>query len=331
MPDLIDPFARKIEYIRVSVTDRCNYRCFYCMPSSGMEWEERNEFLSYEELTRLVRLFSEMGVTKVRLTGGEPLVRKNFTQFIKQLNQLEKITDLSLSTNAHLLADKAQDLYQAGISRVNISIDSLDSENFKKITRNGDLSKVIEGIDGALKAGMQPVKLNMVIMKGLNDHEIEPMLEFAKQRGANLRLIETMPIGIAGIDSQKYYISAQDILKRLKKISGADLIPIATTIGAGPARHYRFANTKTTIGVISAMSQHFCDTCNRVRLTARGDLVLCLGQEDRVGLRDPMRQGLSDNELKVLIIDAIKHKPRSHDFSHNQQRVELRHMSALGG
>ncbi len=331
MSDLIDPFNRKIEYIRVSVTDRCNYRCFYCMPKSGLEWENRSEFLSYEELVRIIRLFSQMGVTKVRLTGGEPLVRQDFGDFIQQIKALKTVQDLSLSTNAHLLAPHAKSLYQAGISRVNISIDSLVPETFRQITRNGDLKKVIEGIDAAIEAGMNPVKLNMVIMKGINDHEIEAMLDFAKQRGAHLRLIETMPIGIAGINSQALYISADDILTRLRAVSGQDLIPTNIKIGNGPARHYRFAQSQATIGVISAMSQHFCESCNRVRLTARGDLVLCLGQEDRVGLRDPLRLGASDQELKQMIVKAILNKPKSHDFTHDQQRVELRHMSALGG
>ncbi len=331
MNELIDPFKRKIEYVRLSVTDRCNYRCFYCMPSKGVEWEQRNEFLSYDELTRLIRLFTELGVTKVRLTGGEPLVRKDISLFIKQLNGLPHLDDLSMSSNAHLLAEHAQDLYQAGISRINISIDSLDPKIFKEITKTGDLNKVIAGIDAAILVGMTPVKLNMVIMKGVNDHEIEPMFNFAKERGANLRLIETMPIGIAGINSQKLYISADEILKRLKLISGENLIPIKTNIGAGPARHYQVGSSGATIGVISAMSRHFCDSCNRVRLTAKGDLVLCLGQEDRISLAAPLRENATDEEIKAMIIDAINHKPKSHDFNQDQQRVELRHMSALGG
>ena len=331
MQELIDPFNRKIEYVRLSITDRCNYRCFYCIPSTGVDWENRQEFLSYEELTRLIRLFTELGVTKVRLTGGEPLVRKDIDQFVRQLNQLPHLADLSMSTNAHLLADQAKSLHQAGISRINISIDSLNPQTFKDITKTGDLDKVIAGIDAAVEAGMSPVKLNMVIMKGINDHEIEEMLDFAEQRGANLRLIETMPIGIAGVNSQKLFISAEDILKRIKLISGKNLTPIKGNVGAGPARHYQIGTTKATIGVISAMSQHFCESCNRVRLTAKGDLVLCLGQEDRISLAEPLRQNASDDEIKTIIINAINHKPKSHDFNQDQQRVELRHMSALGG
>ncbi len=331
MSELIDPFNRSIRYLRVSVTDRCNYRCFYCMPSQGLEWERRTEFLSYEELTRVIRLFSELGVDKVRLTGGEPMVRQGIVGFVKQLNKLPGIHDLSMSTNAHLLADKAQILADAGISRVNISLDSLNPDIFRQITRNGELQPVLDGIDAALKAGMHPVKINMVVMKGLNDQEIEPMLDYALERGADLRYIETMPIGEAGIQGADHYFSADKILARLKQHLGTELIPAKGGKGAGPARYYQVNAGPVRVGVISAMSRHFCDDCNRVRLTARGDLVLCLGQEDRAALRDPMREGATDDEIKQLILEAIARKPQSHEFSREGTQVPLRHMSSLGG
>ena len=331
MSELIDPFDRCIRYLRVSVTDRCNYRCFYCMPSQGLAWEKREEFLSYEELTRVIRLFSELGVDKVRLTGGEPLVRRGLLGFVKELHKLPGIQDLSMSTNAHLLAGQARALAEAGISRVNISLDSLDPEIFRQITRNGELQPVLQGIDAALEAGMHPVKINMVVMQGLNDREIEPMLNYALERGADLRYIETMPVGEAGIEGANHYFPAHRILGRLKRQLGTELIPAKGGKGAGPARYYQVGTGPVRVGVISALSRHFCDDCNRVRLTARGDLVLCLGQEDRASLRDPMREGATDDEMKLLILRAIARKPRSHEFNDDASRVSLRHMSSLGG
>lgn len=331
MPELVDPFKRTIRYLRVSVTDRCNYRCFYCMPGDGMEWEKRSEFLSYEELTRVIRLFTELGVDKVRLTGGEPLVRKNLTGFVEQLNKLPGLNDLSLSTNAHLLAKHAETLAKSGVSRVNISLDSLKTDVFQKITRNGDLQAVLDGIEAALAAGMHPVKINMVVMKGLNDSEIESMLDYAVKRGADLRYIETMPIGQAGMQGVDYFMPASEILHRVQQHLGEQLIPAKGNKGAGPARYYQVGSSAVRVGVISALSRHFCDDCNRVRLTAKGDLVLCLGQEDRVSLREPLRQGLSDDAMKELILDAIRHKPYSHEFHEIGKNVSLRHMSSLGG
>ncbi len=331
MPKLTDPFQRTIRYLRVSVTDRCNYRCFYCMPLRGVPWEERDQFLTFEELTRVIRLFTELGVDKVRLTGGEPLVRRGILEFVRQLSRLPGLADLSMSTNAHLLADHARDLKEAGVSRVNISLDSLRPEVFRRITRNGDLEAVLAGIDAALAAGMEPVKLNMVVMRGLNDDEIEPMFDYAVERGADLRFIETMPVGEAGIDGTDHFMPAVEILARLKAHAGAELVPVKGGKGAGPARYYQVGQGPARVGVISALSRHFCDDCNRVRLTAKGDLVLCLGQEDRVSLRDGLRQGLDDEEMKAIIRAAIARKPRSHEFNSDTRRVALRHMSSLGG
>ncbi len=331
MTRLVDPFGREIRYLRVSVTDRCNYRCFYCMPMHGVAWEAREEFLTFEELTRVIRLFTELGVDKVRLTGGEPLVRRGILDFVRQLSQLPGLNDLSMSTNAHLLADQAEALHQAGVRRVNISLDSLKPKVFRQITRNGELDAVLKGIDAALAAGMHPVKLNMVVMKGLNDGEIEAMFDYAVARGADLRYIETMPVGEAGIDGTGHFMPAVEILERLKRHAGAELVPVKGGKGAGPARYYQVGEGPARVGVISALSRHFCDDCNRVRLTAKGDLVLCLGQEDRVSLRDGLRAGLDDEAMKEQIRAAIARKPRSHDFNEDRSRVALRHMSSLGG
>ncbi len=328
---LIDSFGRRIEYLRVSVTDRCNYSCFYCMPTRRGSRCGRGESLHYEELTRLIRLFSELGVHKVRLTGGEPLVRRGTVEFAATLGELPGITDLSVSTNGHLLERFAIPLRKAGVTRVNVSLDSLEPDNFKRITRGGDVRKVLAGIDAALQAGMDPVKLNMVVLKGINDHEIEPMLDFATDRNVHLRFIETMPIGAAGMVAMAYYYPARDILDRVRAKFGADLIPVTAKPGAGPARCHRIGRRSTTIGVISPISRHFCAGCNRVRLTAKGDVVLCLGQQHTVGLGQGLRAGWSDEQLKEEIMAAIARKPAQHRFLDDVEGASSLPMNAIGG
>ncbi len=328
---LVDPFGRHINYLRVSVTDRCNYRCFYCMPPEGLEWRQHRDILSHEEMARLIRVFAEMGVENIRLTGGEPLVRRNLMALVRMIGAIPSIRDIALSTNAHLLERFAAEAKAAGVSRVNISLDSLDSRVFGEITRGGDLAAVIRGIDAALAVGLTPVKLNMVVMKGLNDGEIEAMAEFAAARGADLRFIETMPVGAAGGEGVDYYYPAGQILERLRVRFGGELTPVSATRGAGPARYYQLGEeTRIQVGVISAMSRHFCETCNRVRLTARGDLVFCLGKDDFVPLRETLRSGVSDTELKQVLLDAIARKPMKHDFLEAGQ-APLHTMTSLGG
>lgn len=328
---LIDSFGRRIDYLRVSVTDRCNYRCFYCIPPEGVETAARSEFLSYEELSRLIGLFSELGVSKVRFTGGEPLIRRDMVQLVRLVAARRGIRDLSLSTNAHLLERYAGELVDAGIGRVNISLDTLDPDTFASITRGGELARVLRGIDAALEVGMRPVKLNMVIMKGINDHEIERMLDFAVERGADLRFIETMPIGEAGLEGGSHYYPADRVLGRLRNHCGENLFPVKGGKGAGPARYYQIGSGPVRVGVISAISRHFCEGCNRVRLTAKGELVLCLGQEDTVPLGEGLRQGWSDEELVQAIRDAIARKPERHEFGERRAVVRFRDMSTIGG
>ncbi len=332
MQSLIDSFGRRIDYLRVSVIDRCNYSCFYCIPPEGANTAARSDFLSGEELARLVRLFSELGVSKVRFTGGEPLMRRDMVELAQQVADLPGIHDLSLSTNAHLLERHAMSLRSAGVSRVNISLDTLNPATFAEITRGGDLAMVLRGIDAALAAGMRPVKLNMVIMKGINEHEIEAMLDFAIERGADLRFIETMPIGAAGREgTASHYYPASKVLERVRKQCGEELIAVKGAKGAGPANYYQIGGGPVRIGVISAISRHFCEGCNRVRLTARGDLVLCLGQEDTVSLGAGLRQGWSDAELTQAILDAIARKPERHEFGEKEDVVRFRDMSTIGG
>lgn len=330
--ELIDPFNRKIEYVRVSVTDKCNYRCGYCMPEQGVHPEGMHtEYLSYDELARIIQAFVNLGVSKIRLTGGEPLVRKNLAGFVEQISAFEGLEEIALSTNAHHLAREAQALKEAGLNRVNISIDSLKAERFNKITRGGDLAKVLAGVNKALEVGLNPVKFNMVVMRGTNDDEIEAMVDYGLEKGVEVRFIETMPIGPAGISMMDQHYAADKILARIKKHVGSDLTPSTGRTHDGPSRNYTIAGTQTRIGVISAVSQHFCESCNRVRLTARGVLALCLGQEDAVDLRTPLRQGISDAELQQMIVQAIAKKPERHFFNENVHNIEFRQMVQLGG
>lgn len=330
-PELIDSFGRRIEYLRLSVTDRCNYRCFYCMPHKGACFGNSKDFLTNDELARLVRLFAELGVRRARLTGGEPLVRRDLAELTGAIGGLPGIDDLSLSTNGQLLGRYAQPLRRAGVKRVNISLDSLDPAVFARVTRSGDLGVVLHGIDAALAAGMAPVKLNMVVMKGINDREIETMFEFATARGLDLRYIETMPVGPQAGASMACHYPAALILERLRRHAGAGLVPAKGSKGAGPARYYQIGSGPAKVGVISAVSRHFCAGCNRVRLTATGELVFCLGHSDRVSLRELLRRGCPDADLKAAIRAAIARKPRRHDFLPDGAGTVSLPMSRVGG
>ena len=331
MKQLIDPFNRNITYLRVSVTDHCNYRCHYCRDEDHITDTTRNEILSYEEIAKIVRLFSELGVTKVRLTGGEPLLRKDILSLAVMLGNISTINDIPISTNAHLLAPIASQLKSAGINRANISIDSLDKERFNQITRGGDLDKVIQGIDAAIESGMGPIKLNMVVMRGINDDEIEAMVDFAIERKLDIRFIETMPIGMAGIDAVDHHYSEADILKRIHAHFPDRLIAIKSKQTAGPAKGYLIENTHSSVGTISAVSNNFCSSCNRVRLTAKGRLILCLGQKNSVSLRDALRLGMNDDDIKTMIINAVNHKPEKHEFDTDIDNISSVQMVEIGG
>ncbi len=317
--------------MRISVTDHCNYRCFYCRDEFHNNRTTRSKVLSLEEIARIARLFSELGVSKVRLTGGEPLIRKNILSLVEMLGKIPNINDIPLSTNAHLLKQHAQELQHLGVNRVNISIDSLQEKRFSDITRGGDLSKVIKGIDAAIMAGMHPIKLNMVVMQDTNADEIEAMLDFAIDREIDIRFIETMPIGTSGIEASRQHISQADILARVEAHLKQDLQKIQLHDTDGPAHNYQIINSKSRVGVISAVSDNFCTTCNRVRLTAKGQLILCLGQENSVSLRDAIRAHKTDDEIKQIIINAIGKKPEKHEFNTNINNIELRQMVEIGG
>jgi len=329
---IIDPFNRTINYLRVSVTDKCNYRCGYCMPEQGAHPEGRHtEYLDFDELARIIKAFVELGVSKIRVTGGEPLVRKGVTQFIETIRPFEGLQEIALSTNAHYLAREAEGLKLAGLDRVNISIDSLKSERFKNITRGGDLNAVLSGVDRAIELGLAPVKFNCVVMQGTNADEIEAMVDYGIAKGIEVRFIEVMPIGSAGISLMDQHYPLEKILTRIKAHVGKDLIPLTGKSHDGPSKNFTIAGTTAKVGVISAVSQHFCESCNRVRLTARGLLALCLGQEDAIDLRTPLRDGCSDEELKQLILKGIEKKPEKHFFNENVHNIEFRQMVSLGG
>ncbi|MCH9645189.1 MAG: GTP 3',8-cyclase MoaA [Proteobacteria bacterium] len=331
MTKLIDQFGREINYLRLSVTEHCNFRCFYCRDDEQVPNCKREDILSYEDIQRIVRLFAELGVSKVRLTGGEPLLRRGISKIAQLISNIPGITDVPLSTNAQLLEKFADKLYKNGVNRANISIDSLNPERFRKITRGGDLTQVVKGIDAAIASGMHPIKINAVAMKGVNDDEIESLIDFAIKKGIDIRFIETMPIGTAGIEVQAQHMSEQEIIERIKHHLPGQLTPLIASKTAGPASNYKVNASNTTVGVISAVSNHFCQACNRVRLSAKGDLILCLGQEDSISLKDAVRSNLSDKDIKEMIVRAINKKPEKHVFNESIDNISNRQMVEIGG
>jgi len=324
---LIDPFQRRIEYLRLSVTDRCDLRCRYCLPKGFKDFEEPEHWLNFDEIERVLRAFTALGVRRVRLTGGEPLVRAGLPRLAERLTRLPGIADLSLSTNATRLAKLAAPLKQAGVTRINVSLDSLKPERFQSITGGGKLDKVLAGLDAAQAAGFQPIKINMVAMKGVNDDEIADMVAFCIARDFTLRLIETMPMGTTGLKASAHYLDLQAVKQELAK--RYELIPTVMS-GGGPARYFQVAGTRLKIGFITPISQHFCATCNRVRLTADGTLYTCLGQDSRTELRPLLRNGISEEELQQAILTAIARKPERHEFLEKPEQV-VRFMSVTGG
>jgi cyclic pyranopterin phosphate synthase len=296
------------------------------MPKGFKDFEQPEHWLSYDEIERVIKAFTELGVARVRLTGGEPLVRKNLADLAQRLTSLPGLDDLSLSTNAMLLNKQASDLQKAGISRINVSLDTLNPTKFKKIS-GGELQPVLDGLIAAKKAGFSPIKINMVAMKGINDDELEDMVEFCLQHDFTLRFIETMPMGATSEDATDHYLDLQLVKQRLAK--RFDLIP-GVMPGGGPARYVQLRNTNLRIGFITPISQHFCESCNRVRLSVDGPLYLCLGQDDKVELRPLLRTGISDEELKACLVEAISLKPEKHEFKEKPEQV-VRLMSMTGG
>lgn len=325
-PPLTDPFGRQIEYLRLSVTDRCDLRCFYCMPQGFRDFEEPDHWLSFDEIERVIRAFGALGTRRVRITGGEPLVRHALPELAHRLARLPGIEDLSMSTNATRLARHATQLHAAGISRINVSLDTLNAQRFKQIT-GGKLAKVLDGLMAAKAAGFQPIKINMVVMKGVNDDDVEDMVEFCIEHDFTLRFIETMPMGETGREAADHYVDLQTIKRRLSE--RFELVP-GVMPGGGPARYVQVAGTDLRIGFITPISQHFCASCNRVRLSVDGTLYMCLGQDHSYPLRPLLRAGISDEALQQHILHAITLKPERHEFTEKPDQI-VRFMSMTGG
>jgi len=326
MNTLQDRFGRSIDYLRLSVTDRCDLRCSYCIPKGFKDFEEPEHWLTFEEITRVVAAFVRLGTRRVRLTGGEPLLRRNLPQLAASLAALPGLQDLSLSTNATQLARHAESLHAAGVNRVNISLDSLRRECVNSITGHDSLPQVMAGLQAAKAAGLSPIKINMVAMKGVNEADIETMVGFCIEHGFILRLIEAMPMGDTGRNTS--YLDLQPVLEQLRQ--RFDLLPQSLELGGGPARYWRSADGAFTLGVITPISQHFCATCNRVRLSVDGTLYMCLGQEERFALRPLLRAGISDAGLEMAIREAIELKPERHEFREKPGKL-IRIMSMTGG
>ncbi|HOY86442.1 MAG TPA: GTP 3',8-cyclase MoaA [Methylotenera sp.] len=328
-PRLIDQFGRTVDYIRLSITDRCDFRCTYCM-SEDMTFLPRNEVLSLEECLRIVKVFVRLGVTKVRITGGEPLVRKNALWLFDEIGKLEHLNELVLTTNGSQLEKHTAALKKSGVKRINISLDSLKPEVFKKITRTGNLKQVLAGLQASIKAGFSGIKLNTVLMRGINDDETADLVQFAINNKIDISFIEEMPLGKVNHARESTFVSNADTLKLL---SSKYSLLASTETTRGPARYWLVAGTQTKIGFISPHSHNFCESCNRVRITCKGELYLCLGQEDKVDLMPILRANPnSDEPLVEAILKSMSIKPKGHDFDH--QRIEpaiVRFMSHTGG
>ena len=335
---LIDPFGRAISYVRISVTDRCDLRCVYCM-QENMVFLPRDELLTFEELERLGRIFIRLGTKKLRITGGEPLVRRDVMRLIQSFGQQlgpAELAELTLTTNGSQLTRHAAALAAAGVRRINVSLDTLDAERFRTITRGGRLQQTLDGLAAARAVGLR-VKINTVALRDVNEDEFDNLIDWCGHQGFDLCLIETMPLGETGEDRVDQYLPLSLVRPRLQRhwTLSRDDTPGIEGVAPGPARYWRVAETGQRIGFITPLTEHFCDSCNRVRLTCTGTLFLCLGQDDQADLRTPLREGASDAEMEVIIRAAVARKPKAHDFiidrDQPQKTTITRHMSMTGG
>lgn len=328
---LVDKFGRTVNYVRMSVTDRCDFRCVYCM-AEDMTFVPRAQVLTFEEMELVARAFVELGVSKIRLTGGEPLIRAGVEGLCEKLGELEGLTELVMTSNGSRLDKFAEPLRSAGVKRINISLDSLKPERFKTLTRIGQLDTVLRGIDAAIAAGFDKIKLNAVILKGRNDDEVCDLVQFAIDKGIDISFIEEMPLGaIEEHSREESFMSSDELLALLAE--RWELTPLLKTEQQdGPSRYYAIAGSSSRVGMISPHSHNFCSQCNRVRVTAEGRLLLCLGNEHSVDLRAVLRQYPGDLErLKQTLIDAMDLKPERHYFDHSNEPDIVRFMNATGG
>lgn len=324
---LVDQFGRTIDYVRVSVTDKCDLRCTYCIPEGFRDFEVPQNWLSFEELTRIIRNFTELGVKRFRLTGGEPLLRKDLPKLVESIKNIPGVEDLSMTTNATQLKKHAVALHNAGLDRLNISLDGMSTSVIKEITGLNCFNQVYEGIMAAKDAGFDQIKINMVPMLNINDNQIEPMIKFCIDNGFILRMIEVMPMGHTGQKTTGKNLT--DFLNEAYK--KYDLIESAEIRGGGPARYWKSKDGKFTLGLITPISQHFCETCNRIRLAVDGTLYMCLGQNESYSLRDLVRSpDCTDDDIKSAIHSAIDLKPLKHEFVEDDTKI-VRFMSMTGG
>ncbi len=324
-----DCHQREINYLRVSVTDRCNLRCVYCMPPEGVPSSPHEEILRLEEFESIIRAAAQIGVKKIRLTGGEPLVRRGLEDLVRRISGIPGIDDITLTTNGLLLPPQARVLKEAGVNRVNISLDTLKTDRFREITRGGDLSRAWKGIQSALEAGLHPVKLNTVVVRDFNDDEVVAMARLTIKRPLHVRFIELMPIGVQSYWTAERFVPSDEIMDMITARLG-HLHPAKMVAGGGPAKYYRFKDAEGTVGFITSMSEHFCSRCNRLRLTSGGGLRPCLYDSREIDLKTPLRQGAGARELADLFMDALALKPDRHHMSEGW-RDERRVMSQIGG
>lgn len=324
MANMIDSHNRKIDYLRLSVTDKCNLRCIYCMPTDGLKLKPREEILSYEEIKLFAKCAIKQGITRIRLTGGEPLIRRDVLGLIAGLTRIPGLKDISLTSNGVLLSDFAEALVDVGLNRINISIDSLKPDVFSRITRNGDLSRVIKGVERALEVGLDPVKINVVVLRGVNE-DISDFVKLTFEHRVHVRFIEYMPFSKEmGMDKSVSSAELKERIEKLGKLEQAD-----SPYGAGPARYFQMKDALGTIGFISPMSKHFCPACNRLRLTADGKLRTCLFSDDEIDVKKVMRSENPKEEVEKLINQALLEKPKNHSDS---KRTDFqRRMSQIGG
>jgi len=327
-----DAYSRPINYLRISVTDRCNLRCLYCMPPEGVPWRPHEQILRYEEIETVVRAATELGISKVRLTGGEPLVRPGIVGLVRMLARVPGVDDLTMTTNGVLLSRYAEALAEAGLRRVNVSLDTLRAERFHRITLLGRIEGVLAGIKAAHRAGLEPVKINTVVIRGMNDDEVVDFAQKTTDEGWNVRFIEWMPIGNGQCMGRRWLdgvTTAEEIRHKIEAALGK-LQPARAGTGGGPARYYRLPGAKGTIGFITPVSEHFCFRCNRLRLTADGQLRPCLLSDEEIDLRTPLREGADVTQIKALILQGIECKPLQHHLD-ECKRPEKRVMSQIGG
>ncbi|HEX4014416.1 MAG TPA: GTP 3',8-cyclase MoaA [Candidatus Cybelea sp.] len=326
---LVDGFRRPITYLRVSVTDKCNLRCVYCMPEAGLPWLRRDEILTYEEIAQIVSAAASAGVRSIRLTGGEPLVRRDLDRLVSAIAATPGIEDIALSTNGLLLKEQLGALAAAGLRRINLSLDTLDARRFEAIARRPGLELVLEGLDAAIAAGLTPVKINCVVMRGQNDDELLDFAELTRDRPVFVRFIEVMPVHENLGLQRDAYVSSAEVLERIGALGG--LHPVSGPAGNGPARYFAFDGAAGAIGVISPLSHDYCDRCNRVRLTADGRLRLCLFGDHAVDLRTPLRSGAGPERLAALMHSAMLIKPARHHLRLGESSSRMRAFSEIGG